>query len=104
MDGYDVTLTAVVMTDDRYVLEYVATTPGAVGYVSLGHLTEGARVLAIEGVPPTPDDLSDYPLTNPLLLTARSEPTGEARAFIQWILSPQGQREVVRLLGPSPPP
>lgn len=102
MEGYPVTLTAVVMPNNAQVIDYVAATPGAIGYVSMGHVDERAHTLTLEGVPPSPSNLQDYPLTYSPLLVTPDEPTGEARAFIQWALSPEGQREVARHLAPPP--
>ncbi len=103
MGNYDVTLTAVVMPGNEQVLEYVATTPGAIGYVSLGTPTGNARVLPVGGVFPTPATVSSYPLAYPLLLATPSEPTGEAREFIQWVLGPEGQQRVTRRFAPPSP-
>jgi len=100
MDDHDVTLTSVVMPGDQQVLDYVANTPGAIGYVSLGWAASGVRVLAVEGLPPTPDNLDGYPLSYPLLLSTTSEPTGEVREFIQWVLGPEGQQRVQQRFAP----
>ncbi|MDY7076417.1 MAG: substrate-binding domain-containing protein, partial [Chloroflexota bacterium] len=79
------------------VVEYVARTPGSIGYVSTLRITESVvnsvRVLPVEGVSPSPAAISDgsYPLSRPLYLVTIGEPTGEAREFAQWVLEPQGQ-------------
>ena len=97
LGSYDVTLTAVVMSSSEAVVEHVARTPGAIGYVSTLRLGEaaadGLRVLPVEGTLPTPDTISDgsYPLSRSLYLAATAEPTGEAREFAQWVLGPEGQ-------------
>lgn len=94
---HKVTHTAIVVASSEAVIEYVARTPGAIGYVSTLQMTESAaasvRVLPVEGVSPIPDAISDwsYPLSRPLYLAGVSEPTGEAREFAQWVLGPQGQ-------------
>lgn len=94
MDGQDVALTAVVMPGDQEALDYVATHPGAIGYVSLDRLGDEVRALALDGVRPSPETLEAYPLAFALHLATPSEPVGEARAFIQWVLSPEGQRRI----------
>ena len=94
----DVTHTAVVMSSGESVIEQVARTPGAIGYVSTLLLSESdsVRVLPVEGALPTSDAISDksYPLSRPLYLTSVAEPTGEAREFAQWVLGPEGQAVV----------
>jgi phosphate transport system substrate-binding protein len=103
LGGRDVTFTAVVMPSSEAVIEYVARTPGAIGYVSslrLGELlADGVRVPLVEGALPTPGGISDgsYPISRPLYLAAATEPTGEAREFAQWVLGPEGQAVIGRL-------
>ena len=97
LGDHDVTFTAVVMPSSEAVLEYVAGTPGAIGYVSTLWLSESiadsVRVPPVEGVRPDQDSVASgrYPLTRPLYLVAAAEPAGEAREFAQWVLGPEGQ-------------
>ena len=35
-----------------------------------------------------------YPISRYLYMYLKSQPTGEAKAFIDWILSPEGQKMV----------
>ena len=99
MEGYDVTLTALVAPDTEGVLEAVAATPGAIGYVSWGRLEDGVRVLSIEGAPPGAEG---YSLSYSLYLATREEPEGELREFAQWVLGPEGQRRVRQHFGSGP--
>jgi len=98
LNGYDVTPTAVVMPSGEAVIEYVARTPGAIGYVSMLQLDNRVRALPVEGVLPSPATVTDgsYPLSRPLYLAATAEPTGETREFAQWVLGPEGQAIVER--------
>jgi phosphate transport system substrate-binding protein len=97
LGGRDVTLNAVAMPSSEAVLQFVAGTPGAVGYVSTLWLKDGdatgVRVPPVEGALPTPDAIADgsYPLSRPLYMAAVAEPTGEAREFVQWVLGAEGQ-------------
>jgi len=92
-----VALIAVVMPSSEAVLDHVARTPGAVGYVStfwLGEsVADGVRVPPVEGSLPTADAIADgsYPLVRSLYLAAAAEPIGEAREFAQWVLGSNGQ-------------
>ncbi len=84
---------AVVMPSGEAVIEYVARTPGAIGYVSTLHLTDAAsdrvQVLPVEGLLPTEGAIADgaYPIVRPLRVATVTEPTGEAREFAQWLLN-----------------
>ena len=101
MQGQRVTLTAVVMPSSRAVVEYVAEHPQAVGYVSMGYLTEEVKVLEIEEAAPTPKSVRQgaYHLLRPLFLITRQEPAGEIKGFIDFVLSPTGQSIVGRKYG-----
>jgi phosphate transport system substrate-binding protein len=104
LQGRDITLTAVVMVSSEAVVEYVAHTPGSIGYVSTLRLDDATasdvRVLSVEGVLPTQTSIEDgsYPLTRSLQLATVGEPTGEARVFAQWVLGPEGQNVVRGIL------
>jgi phosphate transport system substrate-binding protein len=109
LQGRDITLTAVVMVSSEAVIEYVAQTPGSVGYVSTLRLDDptasGVQVLPVEGVMPTHASIEDgtYPLIRSLHLATVGEPTGEAREFAQWALGPKGQAVVTNLQRRSAP-
>ncbi|MGA9348694.1 MAG: phosphate ABC transporter substrate-binding protein [Anaerolineae bacterium] len=101
MKGKRVTPTAVVMPNSRAVVEYVAEHPEAIGYVSMGHLSQEVKALKIEEVVPTPTSVrrGEYHLFRPLFLVTRQEPTGEVKGFIDFVLSPTGQSIVGRKYG-----
>lgn len=111
-----VSLTAVVMPTSRDVVDYVAKTPNAIGYVSRGWVmargpiaasrTPGAstpepprvRVVALGGTLPTQEALRSraYPLIQPLYLISRGETRGTVRQFVDFVLSPAGQSIMAR--------
>jgi phosphate transport system substrate-binding protein len=88
-----VSLTAAIMPSDAAVVETVARNSAAIGYASFASVEPVVKVLAIEGVTPSPRSLTDgsYPITTPLYFVSRDEPGGEARAFVQFLLSREGQ-------------
>jgi phosphate transport system substrate-binding protein len=102
LEGRDTTLNAVVMPSGEATVEHVASTPGAIGYVStlwLGQTASngsmkgripagGVRVLPVDGLLPTERTIGDgsYLLWRQLYLASSGEPTGEAREFAQWLL------------------
>jgi len=101
MKGKRVTPTAVVMPSSQAVVEYVAEHPEAIGYVSMGHLSQKVKALKIEEMVPTPKSVrrGEYHLFRPLFLVTRQEPTGEVKGFIDFVLSPTGQSIVGRKYG-----
>ena len=101
MTGKRVTPMAVVMPSSQAVVEYVAEHPEAIGYVSMGYLSDQVKILRIEGVAPTPESVcsGDYHLFRPFFLITHGEPAGETRDFIDFALNPVGQSIVGREYG-----
>ncbi len=102
MGDRPVTPLAVVAPSEQAVVEYVAAHPNAIGYVSMNQVTSQVRVLAVEGLRPTPRTVGDgsYPLSRELWLVT-SEPAPDAvQAFLDFALGPAGQQIVGRHVGP----
>jgi phosphate transport system substrate-binding protein len=101
MEGQPVTPTALVMPGSGAVAEYVSTHSNAIGYVSMSHLSEKVRALAIEGVQPTPETVAAgrYHLTRPFFLIAAEEPDSATRSFLDFVLGSEGQEIVGRRCG-----
>lgn len=93
MNNRAVTLNAVLKPSAQDVIDFVAKTPGAIGYVSLSHVDARVKVLSIEGVKPDPASAASgkYVLSAPIYLIAKTEPTGDAREFVAWLLGDEGQ-------------
>jgi phosphate transport system substrate-binding protein len=83
--------------------QQVANTPNAIGYVGLGY-AEAAKVKEVavatkDGGPfvaPSQETVLDksYPISRPLYFYTNGEPTGEARAFVDFVLGAEGQKIV----------
>lgn len=88
LQGEDTSLNALVMPSSEAVIDYVANTPSAIGYVSTQCLDDRVRAVPVEGVAPTEETIANgsYPLWRELYMVSRGEPTGEARQFAQWLL------------------
>jgi phosphate transport system substrate-binding protein len=67
----------------------------AIGYGGLGYGTD-VRHCAVDGVAPSAATVRDgsYPLARYLYLYTVEPPTGAVKRFIDWVLSPAGQRVV----------
>ena len=74
----------------------VAKSEGTIGFFSLYLADETVKKLKIEGVEATEDNVknSSYALSRPFNFTYKTEPTGVAKAFIDFALSPEGQKIV----------
>jgi phosphate transport system substrate-binding protein len=96
-----VTLTALVMPNSQAVVDYVAGDPHAIGYVSRGYVNGEVQALAVEGLSPTPDNVSrgEYHLTRELVILSQPGASHQAQAFLDFVLSPAGQAIVARRYG-----
>jgi phosphate transport system substrate-binding protein len=104
MGDHSVTPTAVVMPHNEGVVEYVATNPGAVGYVSTLALQSTVNVLAVEGITPSLASVEEgqYALSRPFYLVAPSQPGGGLAAFVNWVVAGEGQGIVKRTHASAP--
>jgi phosphate transport system substrate-binding protein len=77
-------------------VKLAAQDPGVVGPASMAYAAPGARALPVDGVKPSPDDVraGTYLLARPLLLVAKTKPTGALKQFFDFMLSPEGQQIV----------
>ncbi|MGZ8884607.1 MAG: phosphate ABC transporter substrate-binding protein [Halobacteriota archaeon] len=75
------------------VRSYVAGDPNAIGYISFAEVDNSVKALNINAVAPKYDTIADgtYPIQRYFLLVTNGDPTGNAKAFIDFTLSPAGQ-------------
>jgi phosphate transport system substrate-binding protein len=84
------------------VLQEVAQTPNAIGYISIGYLDDTVKALPIKLangtlIAPTVATVKDktYPIHRDLYMITNGQPTGLANDYINYLLSPAGQQIVV---------
>ncbi len=81
------------------VVEVIGRTHCAIGYSGMGYATEHVKMLEIATAPDKPyyaPNLENviaktYPIARPLYMYSLGEPTGEAKAYLDWIFSAEGQ-------------
>jgi phosphate transport system substrate-binding protein len=88
-----ITETALLQQSNGQVRTTVSTTPNAMGYLSFGFLDESVNTVAIDGVEPTVDNVKNesYSIFRPLNMLTNGEPSALAQAFLDFILSADGQ-------------
>ena len=87
------------------VVEVIGRTPCAIGYSGMGYATSHVKMLevaAADGAPYYAPNLENvlaktYPIARPLYMYSLGEPTGEVKAYLDWILSEEGQQIVEKL-------
>lgn len=85
--------TAILASSSAAVLETVAQTRGAIGFVSQAEVTSGVKTLSIEGIAPNRENIeaARYALRYTIYLAGLDAPQGLYETFFTWIQSPQGQ-------------
>jgi len=84
------------------ITQTIAQTPGAIGYVSIGFVDSSVKALPIwwndpdKAVAPTKENVltKAYPINRELFMFTNGQPTGLAKDYIGFILSPDGQKIV----------
>jgi phosphate transport system substrate-binding protein len=94
MGKTDITPAALVQDSNGAVREIVAGDPHALGYISVGLVDSRVKAVAIDGLFPTQKNIKSraYGLVRRFLLVSRTAPTGLGQSFVEFILSPQGQK------------
>ncbi len=90
------------MNGSSEVVENVLKTPTALGYSGMGYKTPKVNWLKVSnkkgepGIEPGADVARSgkYPIARKLYLYTAGEPTGELKEYLEWILSPEGQKIV----------
>ncbi len=87
------------MLGSRDVVHLVEKTPCAIGYSGLAYATPRVKLACVASgmetacVRPSIRSASDrsYPMARPLFMYSKDEPRGRVKAYLDWILSDEGQ-------------
>lgn len=87
------------------VVEVIGRTPCAIGYSGMGYATDHVKMLKVSKgknepyFAPNLDNViaKTYPIARPLYMYSLGEPIGVAKEYLDWILSPVGQKIVEEL-------
>ena len=82
------------------IIAEVRDNPHAIGYDGLGYITDEVKVIAVAPdadspyILPSVATVNDgtYPIARDLYMYTPGEPSAAVKAYIEWILSPDGQR------------
>ncbi|MFO7967637.1 MAG: phosphate ABC transporter substrate-binding protein [Archaeoglobaceae archaeon] len=74
----------------------VSKDEAAIGYLSLGYVDKSIKALNIDGVEPTESNVisGDYPIVRTLHLMTKGEPSQLEQAFLDFVMSEEGQQVV----------
>ena len=93
MGKEEISLESLVQDSNGAIRQVVSSNPYAIGYISLGLVNEKVRALKISGIEPnlTNIEIGKYTLVRPFLFVFNGQPTGEAKSFLEFVLSPPAQ-------------
>lgn len=89
---------AIVQPGSGQVRSIVSNTPEAIGYLSIGYVRKEAKIISLDRVKPTIENIKSrsYRLVRTLYLLTRGEPSGVNREFIEFVLGSKVQRGIVK--------
>jgi phosphate transport system substrate-binding protein len=98
MGKEDISLGALVQDSNGAVRQVIANDPSAIGYISLGLVNDQVKAVRISGVEPSLTNVHNgkYTLVRPFLFLFNGEPVGEAKSFLEFALSRQAQKLLLK--------
>jgi phosphate transport system substrate-binding protein len=96
-DDAAITDSAIFQDSNGKVRTAVASTPDSIAFLSFGYLDNSVLAISIDGVEPTVENAvnGSYPVVRPLNMCTLGEPEGAVKAFLDFVMSPDGQAIVV---------
>lgn len=86
------------------VRKIIKDTPGAIGYLALSYLDGSVKVVGIDGVEPTKENIvtGKYPVWAYMHSYTRGNPSGAVEAFLNYLMTDDVQKTIVPELGYIP--
>lgn len=81
------------LSETGQVKSTVSSTPGAIGYISLGYADDTINTLKVNGVEPTAINVQNktYAIQRPFILVTKAETSEEITNFIEYMLGDEGK-------------
>jgi len=89
-----VTPRALLQASNGAVAQAVANNKYAIGYVGIGYLNDDLKGLTVNGIKATVASARDgsFPVSRELYMFTNGEPTGDTKAFLDFVKSAEGQK------------
>lgn len=87
---------AIIQNSTGAVRTAVAQNPDAIGFISIGAISDDIKTIAIDGVEPAKENVlnNSYKISRPFIYMTKDEPEGIVKSFIDFVLSHEGQQIV----------
>ncbi len=97
MSKKDILKTAIIQNSTGAVRTTVAGDKNSIGYISLADVNKDVKALNVDGIEASVANVLNgtYKLQRPFLYVTKEAPTGLAKAFIDFVLSSEGQQILV---------
>jgi phosphate transport system substrate-binding protein len=94
MDGEPITMHCITEPSNGSVKALVGGDENAIGYMSLGQVEGNVRAVDVDGTVASRDNVVNgtYPLVRPFLFILNGQAQPQSQKFIDFVLSPQGQK------------
>jgi len=96
LEKQKVAASASLLASNGAIVTSVAQNPNAIGYIGLGYLDNTVKALQVNGVTPSAATTRNgkYPIARPLFMFTEGWPKGAVLDFINFMVSPKGQKVV----------
>jgi phosphate transport system substrate-binding protein len=80
------------------IVQAVSKNRYAIGYIGLGYINKSIKPLTVNGIEATIENAfsKTYPVSRPLYMYTNGKPTGETAKYVNFVLSPAGQKLVAK--------
>lgn len=97
LGGSKVVASAQLLASNNAIATTVGSTPGGIGYIGLGYLTDQIRTVTVNKVSPNTRTVQEgtYPLARKLYMYTNGKAKGDVNNYIAFIQSAEGQKIVV---------
>lgn len=84
---------AIIVNKTGVMMANVASDQYAIGYISLGSMSDSVKALQIDGVMPTVENIKNgsYTIARPFYVAAKENLSAQGQDFVNFILSKEGQ-------------
>ena len=96
LSGITLTKEAIIQDSNGTIRETVVNDANAIGYLSHGLLNDKIKAVTVDGVACTTGEIvgGKYILARPIFLLTKGAPEGAVKAFIDYVLSAEGQKTI----------